>query len=235
MFIGHYGVAFAAKRVDSRVSLGTYVLSAQFLDLLWPIFLITGLEHVRIAPGNTAMTPLDFYDYPYSHSLVMTFVWAGLFGGAYYVLKRELRSALVVGACVASHWLLDFFTHRPDMPIGLVGPYVGLGLWNSKLGTALVECGMLSLGLALYWLATHARTKMGNWFLGVYVAVILAIYIPQFFAPPPPSEMAIAWMDLGQLLLVAWAYWLDRLRPSMEVLERERVARIRASRASTVR
>jgi len=232
MFIGHYGVAFAAKRIDARVSLGTYVLAAQFLDLLWPIFLIAGLEHVRIAPGATAMTPLDFYDYPYSHSLVMACVWAGLVGGAYFFFRRELRSALVVAACVVSHWLLDFFTHRPDMPIGLVGPYVGLGLWNSKLGTALVEFGILSLGLALYWTATHARTKTGNWFFALYVAVLLVIYVPQFFAPPPPNETAIAWMDLGQFLLVAWAYGLDRLRPSMATLGRERIARRRAVRAS---
>ena len=82
MFIGHYGVAFAAKRVDARVSLGTYVMAAQFLDLLWPILLIAGVEHVRITPGATAMTPLDFYDYPYSHSLVMAIVWAAVVGGA---------------------------------------------------------------------------------------------------------------------------------------------------------
>jgi hypothetical protein len=225
MFIGHYGVAFAAKRVDSRVSLGTYVLAAQLLDLLWPILLIAGVEHVRIAPGVTAVTPLDFYDYPYSHSLAMTIVWAGVAAGAHFLFKRELRSAFVIGACVASHWLLDYFTHRPDMPIGLTGPYVGLGLWYSKLGTALVEGGMLSLGIALYWRARHARKKIGNELLVVYVAVLLAIYIPQFLAPPPPSDMAIAWIDLGQLLLVAWRV----LARSLAVVDGD--ARARADRS----
>jgi hypothetical protein len=44
------------------------LLSAQLVDLLWPIFLLLGLEHVRIAPGNTRFTPLDFYDDPITHS-----------------------------------------------------------------------------------------------------------------------------------------------------------------------
>jgi hypothetical protein len=195
VFIGHYAVALAAKRVEPRVSLGTWILSAEFLDLLWPILLLAGMEHVRIAPGATAMTPLDFYDYPWSHSLVMT----------------------LVGMCVASHWVLDFATHRPDMPIGLTGPYVGLGLWQSKLATACVEGAMFALGLALYSGATRARDAIGRWSLVAFVALVLAIYVPQFFAPPPPGETAIAWADMGQWLLVAWAYWIDRHRGSRAI------------------
>ena len=50
MFIGHFGVAFAAKKVAPETSLGTLILAAQFLDFLWPFFLLLGIEHVRIAP-----------------------------------------------------------------------------------------------------------------------------------------------------------------------------------------
>lgn len=230
MFIGHYAVAFAAKRIEPRASLGTYVLAAQFLDLLWPAFLLADLEHVRIAPGVTAMSPLDFYDYPFSHSLVMTLVWAGAVGGLFQLRRRNLRAAIVVGACVASHWFLDFAAHRPDMPIGLVGPYYGLGLWYSKLGTALVEGGMLSLSLALYVGATGARDAIGKWSFIAFVAVLVALYVPQFFVPPPPDAMSIAWVGLGQCLFVAWAYWIDRHRTSTATLEVDIRARRMAAR-----
>lgn len=230
MFIGHYAVAFAAKRVEPRASLGTYVLAAQFLDLLWPMLLIAGVEHVRVQRGITAMTPLDFYDYPYSHSLVMTIVWSGVVGGIYYLLRRNPRTALVVSVCVTSHWLLDFVAHRPDMPIGLVGPYVGLGLWSSQVATALVEGGMFALSLALYVGATGARDAVGKWgFIG-YVGFLLAIYVPQFFVPPPPDAQAIAWTGIGQWLFVAGAYYIDRHRTSAVTLERDSRARRMAAR-----
>jgi len=112
MFIGHFGVALAAKRVAPKTSLGTLILAAQFLDFLWPVFVLLGIEHVRIAPGYTRVSPLDFTDYPISHSLLMAIVWAILFGGTYYILRRTAQSALVVvGTAVLSHWLLNFIVH----------------------------------------------------------------------------------------------------------------------------
>lgn len=80
MFIGRYAVALAAKKAAPKISLGTFVFSTQFLDLLWPLFLLLGIEHVRIDPGNTAVTPLDFYDYPISHSLVGSIIWSFILG-----------------------------------------------------------------------------------------------------------------------------------------------------------
>lgn len=106
MFLGHYGVALAAKKVAPRVSLGTMILSTQLADLLWPVFLILGLEHVRIDPGNTMVTHLDFYNYPISHSLVGLLAWSVLFGVVYYLLRRYPRGAWIVGAGVVSHWIL---------------------------------------------------------------------------------------------------------------------------------
>ena len=65
MFIGHFGVALAAKKAAPRTSLGTLVMAAQFVDLLWPLFLLLGMERVIIAPGTTAVTPLDFHLLPF--------------------------------------------------------------------------------------------------------------------------------------------------------------------------
>jgi membrane-bound metal-dependent hydrolase YbcI (DUF457 family) len=151
MCIGHFAVGFAAKKLTPKISLGTLFLSVQLVDLLWPAFLILGWERVRIDPRNTVATPLDFYDYPVTHSLVGTACWALILGTAYYLFRHYLRGALVLGAGVLSHWVLDAIVHRPDLPIlPRIGPYVGLGLWNSLIGTVTVELGLFVLGVALY-------------------------------------------------------------------------------------
>src|SRR5579862_972440 len=117
MFLGHFGVALAAKKAAPKASLGTLFLAAQLADLLWPVFLMLGWEQVRIEPGNTRITPLDFVAYPWSHSLVMQIVWAVLLAFVYFATRRDARTAVIVGACVPTHWLLDWITHRPDMPL----------------------------------------------------------------------------------------------------------------------
>jgi hypothetical protein len=147
MFIGHYAVALGAKRVSPKVSLGTLLLASQFIDLLWPIFLLLGLEHVRIDPGNTVFTPLDFYDYPISHSLLAVLGWAAGFGVVYYAVRRSGRNALILGALVLSHWVLDFISHRPDLPlIPGMETRVGLGLWNSFAASVMVETALFAVG-----------------------------------------------------------------------------------------
>src|SRR6201991_4710071 len=112
MFIGHFALGFAAKRATPALSLAVLVLAAQFADVLWPLLVAAGIEQVRIAPGNTAVTPLDFVSYPYSHSLLMLVVWGLLLG---WIFKRvDRRAFVVVAALVVSHWVLDFLTHAPD-------------------------------------------------------------------------------------------------------------------------
>lgn len=131
MFLGHFGVALAAKKAARKASLGTLVLAAQLADLLWPIFLLFGWEQVRIAPGNTRVTPLEFTSYPYSHSLVAQLLWGLAIGIVYFAFRRDARSALVLAVIVPSHWVLDYVAHRPDMPILPDGARYGLGMWNS--------------------------------------------------------------------------------------------------------
>lgn len=117
MFLGHFALAMAARKIAPQASLGTLVLSAQFADCLWPVLLLLGLEQVRIAPGITRVSPLDFISYPISHSLLLQLMWSFLLGGAYFIWRRDIRAALVVAALLPTHWLLDYFTHRPDMPV----------------------------------------------------------------------------------------------------------------------
>jgi membrane-bound metal-dependent hydrolase YbcI (DUF457 family) len=149
MFLGHFAIGFAAKRAAPRASLGTLFLAAQFIDLLWPLLVLAGIERVRIAPGITVVTPLDFEHYPWSHSLLMVLVWGVLFAGVYFLIRRDRRTSLVLGLAVVSHWVLDWLTHRPDLPLAPGAERVGLGLWNSFAGTLIVEVGLFALGVFL--------------------------------------------------------------------------------------
>ena len=212
MFIGHFAVSFAAKRAAPPLSLGTLFLAAQFADLLWPNLVLAGLESFVISPGVTAMTPLDFVSYPYSHSLVSLVLFGALAGVLYRAYRRDTTAAAVLALVVVSHWILDAITHRPDMPIGLVDRKVGLGLWNSVPATVAVECAMFLGALLLYARATHARDRIGSVGLWGLVVFLLVIYAANVFSPPPPSVSAVAWSAQAMWLLVAWAYWIDRHR-----------------------
>ena len=133
-------------------------------DLVWPVLLATGIEQVRIDPGNTAVTPLDFVSYPYSHSLLMLVLWGAVLGFVYRATTGQNGSTFAVLALlVVSHWVLDFLTHRPDMPLYPGGPKLGLGLWNSVTGTVLVEVAMYALGVWIYLRATRPRDGVGRW------------------------------------------------------------------------
>lgn len=213
MFLGHFALAMAAKRVAPKASLGTLVLSAQFADCLWPVLLLLGIEQVRIVPRITRVTPLDFVSYPISHSLMMQLVWGLLLGTIYFFWRRDFRTAAVVGALLPTHWLLDYFSHRPDMPLWPGGPKVGLGMWNSLPLTLLVEFGLLAVGIVVYFKATRSK---GGWNPGFWsFAVFLAVMYPaSLFGPPPPSTRVLAFSALGLWLTIPWAAWGDRQRDS---------------------
>ena len=213
MFLGHQGLALAAKRIAPKTSFGTLFLATQFADCLWPIFLILGWEHVRIAPGITRMTPLDFTSYPWSHSLLLDAIWAVSFGAVYFALRRYNIGAWVLAAGVLSHWLLDWISHRPDMPLSPWSQQkYGLGLWNSVFGTVAAELLLFFGGLFLYLKGTKAKDRTGTYALWGFVVLMVVIWLVAVFGPPPPSENALKFSGLSIWLVVAWAYWIDRHR-----------------------
>jgi membrane-bound metal-dependent hydrolase YbcI (DUF457 family) len=216
MFIGHVALGLAAKRAAPRVSLGVLVAAAQLADLLWPLFLAIGLEQVRIDPGNTAVTPLDFVSYPYSHSLVLLVVWAV----AMAILCRPFAPArgafAVISALVVSHWVLDVVTHRPDMPLYPGSQTLGLGLWNSIPATVAIEVPMFVAGLWIYCRATRPRDAIGRWAFGALVVTLLLIYVGNIFGPPPPSVQALYIVAMiGGVLFTLWSVWADRHRDAV--------------------
>ena len=212
MFIGHFGLAFAAKRAAPRTSIVLLFAAAQLADLLWPVLVAVGLEQVRIDPGNTAFTPLDFVSYPYSHSLVALAVWAVL-------LALVVRSSpLVVALLVVSHWLLDWATHRADMPLYPGGARYGLGLWNSVPATLAIELTIFAAGVWIYARSTRARDAVGRWAFAAFVAFLLVAYTGSAFGAPPPSVTAL-WVTAlaGAAIILAWSWWFDRHRAAIGI------------------
>jgi hypothetical protein len=213
MFLGHFAVGFAAKRAAPRASLAVLLAAPQFLDILWPIFNLAGLEHTRIQAGATAASPLVLEYMPYSHSLVAALGWSVAFGAVYAALTRDRRAAVVLGLCVLSHWVLDWIAHAPDMPIlHGDGPRYGLGLWNSIPGTLAVEGAMFIGGALLYARATRPRDRAGSIGLWALVVLLIAMQLGAVFGPPPPDPRGLFIVSIGAFSLLAFAWWIDRHR-----------------------
>jgi hypothetical protein len=215
MFLGHFGLGFAGKRVAPALSLGALFLAVQWADLLFFVFCLLGIEHFRIDPGNTRMTPMDFHDYPWSHSLLALVVWGLLVGGTYAILRRENRkvAGFLLAAGVVSHWLLDALVHRPDMPLRPGGgPKVGLSIWNHPALTVVLELLVFGGGLLVYVRTTRAVDGIGAWALWSLVLFLSATWLASVFGPPPPNERVVAYTGLAMWLFVPWGYWIDRHR-----------------------
>lgn len=219
MFLGHFAAALAAKRAAPRASLGTLVAAAQLLDLAWPVLVLAGVEVVRVDPGNTAYTPLDFERYPITHSAAAVAGWAALAGGLYFARRRYRAGAWAVAALVASHWLLDWLTHRPDLPLWPGGPKAGLELWASVPGTVAVEGALLAGGALLYGTATRWRDGVGRFGLYAFLALLLLIAAAGLLGPPPPSAEAVGYAGLALWLFVPLAAWIDRHRTVKETVD----------------
>jgi membrane-bound metal-dependent hydrolase YbcI (DUF457 family) len=216
MVVGHLAVALGAKRIEPRVTLPVLVAAVFGLDILWPVFVLAGLETVRIDPGNTAFTPLDFVNYPWSHSLLMSLVWGAIAGHFARVGFQSVRAGLVVGALVVSHWLLDFVVHRPDLPLWPGGPRVGLGLWQSIPGTLVVEGLLFAAGIAIYLRTTRAIDGQGRWGLVALLVTLGALWASSPFGPPPPSVTAVAIVGVVMAVVIpVWAAWIERHRAAV--------------------
>jgi hypothetical protein len=213
MFIGHFAAGFAAKRFAPGTGLGTLWIAAQLPDVLWPMFLLAGVEQVAIQPGNTAFTPLNFLYYPWTHSLLMSLVWGTALAVLWRVCNRGWDVSAVLLCLVMSHWVLDWVTHRPDLPL-LPTSYskYGLGLWNSVEATLAVEGTLLAFGIVVYARATQARDKIGSVGLWSVIVLLIAVYLGAAFGPPPPGVTTLAASALLIVMFLPIGNWIDRHR-----------------------
>jgi hypothetical protein len=214
MFIGHYAVGFASKRFAPRAPLGVLIAAPILLDILFPVFLLAGWESARFVPAATPFLRISLDDYPWSHSLLAAALWGLLFALAYWALRRDRRGAFVIWIGVVSHWVLDFISHRPDMPLAPgTAARVGLDLWSSTIGTVVVEGLLFVAGIWLYVRTTRAKDRQGRWALWSLVGFLALMYVADIFSSAPPDIKGFAWVALPlTALLLAWACWADRHR-----------------------
>ncbi|MBS1486094.1 MAG: hypothetical protein JST43_00790 [Bacteroidetes bacterium] len=208
MFIGHYALGFASAKIKKSPSLATMLMAVVFLDLLWPVFVLCGIETFRIDIGNTKITPLNFESYPYSHSLLMALVWGLVFGLIYFLITKNKSGAFLLVGLVFSHWILDFITHRPDLPIFPWDDFkVGLGLWNYPVAESIIEIGMFIAGVFLYFNSAKHKRRIVVWAL---VITFLVVHLANLLGPPPPSKNAVTWSANLVWLFILWAWWAEK-------------------------
>jgi hypothetical protein len=219
VFVGHFAVGLASKSVAPKVSLGILILAATFSDVLWILFFPLGIEQVVIQPGIMAANSLNLVYIPFSHSLLMDAVWGGLFAAVYFPLRHDSRGAWILCAAVLSHWVLDWATHRPDMPLAPgIDLRFGLGLWNSRLATFIVEGAIWFVAIILYVRATQPTSRFG----GVYafwtmIVLLTALWLLSLGGAPPPSLRSLAIVNTFFFAIVeAWAFWMNRVRREHE-------------------
>ena len=214
MFPGHLALALAAKKKLPDVSLGWTMAAVMTLDLIWPILLLLGLEQVAVGSATGGFDQLTFTSYPWTHSLLMALVWSGVMWGVARWRGISKPGALWLAALVASHWVLDWISHAPDMPLfPWGGPKVGLGLWGSIPATFIVEGGLFLAGLWVYLHTTKAKDRIGSWGLGLFVLTILLLWGSTPWSPPPTSIGMLAWSSIiFEWILITWAWWIDRHR-----------------------
>jgi hypothetical protein len=215
MFVGHYGPSFASKVWIKTVPLWVLFLAVQLVDIFWSIFVLLGIEKVRIVPGITATNPLDLYYMPYTHSLPAAAFWSIIAAVAYRLLWRagDWRAPALVGAAVFSHWVLDLLVHRPDLPLYDDTLKVGLGLWNYPILAFALEIALLFGGMMLYLRATTPKDNIGRYGMAIFGLIAVALQSIIFFGSPPTSaEAAAATALLSYFGFAAIVYWLEGKR-----------------------
>jgi len=221
VFIGHYGVSLAAKRYEPRLSLGWLFVAVQFLDVLFSIFVLAGVEKMRIAPGYTAVNPYDLFFMPYSHSLLGALGWSVVFAAGFGLLsraaaaQRQWLAPAILAAAVFSHFVLDVPVHTPDLPLGPGpgSPKIGLGLWNHRAATTAAELAVLFTGGLIYLRATRRRDRTATAATAIFGVILIAATVATPFMPVPPSPAAFAVQALVFYAALAFAAaYVDRRR-----------------------
>lgn len=212
MFIGHYAVGLAAKKFAPRSSLGALIAAPILLDLIWPIFVLQGWEHVSIVPNGNPFLRLQFDSYPISHGLLAVIGWATLFGSIYFGITRYVAGSVAIWLGVVSHWVLDLIVHRPDLQLYAHSRMFGLGLWDHRWLTMAIEVALFAVAIWTYQRQTRPQDKIGLYaFLGFVIFLLLA-YAGAALGPPPPSVKKLALITLLTWLTIPWAWWFDKHR-----------------------
>lgn len=216
MFAGHYAPAFAAKALKRPPSLGAAFVAVQLVDFAWAGFILTGVEHARITPGYLALSDLELYDMPWTHSLVAALAWSVLAAIIYALLDRKsgLPAAIAIGALVFSHWVLDLIVHAPDLALYPGGAErFGFALWDNPPLWALAEIGLFALCFVIYLRSTQPNGAAGRFAPWLVAGLMMAVLAFEKLGPGQGDIKGAAASALGAyVVFAALGFWLDRVR-----------------------
>ncbi len=223
MFIGHYAAALALKKSDKKLSLGLTFFAVFFVEIVWAVLVLVGVEKVNIVPGFTKYNDLQLVYFPYSHGLVATIFWGVLIYAMFRFLPNVFgssrkRAAAVMAIAIVSHFILDLVTHTTDLPLLTNnGVMLGFGLWNNVPATLIVEQTIFLGGLAVYYRSTSGVGFLGKYGMAIFAVVLILLNLASLFGEPPPSGAVVAVLVLVYVpLFSVIAFWLDRKRSPKE-------------------
>jgi hypothetical protein len=207
VFVGHLGAGLLVKRIEPRLNLGVLFFAALFPDILLWVLVLTGVESVG-APVSAGAARFFTFDFPYSHGLAASAVWAALAGaiGWFAVAPsapRRVRLAWALALAVGSHFVLDLIVHVPDLPVdGASSPKLGLGLWRHMPVALLLELGLAAIALIVY--LRRARLTRGRQLIasGTVVAAAILTAVGPYLAGPPPAAPMLAFSSLVTLFVI---------------------------------
>lgn len=214
MFVGHYAASFAAKSIRAELPLWVLFLAVQFIDYVWALFLLLGIEKARYVEDFTAASPLDLYYMPYTHSLVGAVFWSILFAAIYILIRRSQPKVyllgLVLGLTVFSHWLTDWLVHVEDLPLYIGGPKIGLGLWQDYWLSQALEFGLLGGCFTWYMAISKPTSQLGRILPWTLILIFFALQLYSHNAPPPPNMTFFAIQALvAYSLFTVVAFYVD--------------------------
>jgi hypothetical protein len=221
MFVGHYAPAFAAAAIDRRSpTLGKLFVAAQLVDFAFFGLSLAGIERFRVQPGTTVISPFDLYHMPYTHSLIGTLGFAAAWAIGARLLGASWRAAYLGAAVVASHWLLDWLVHAPDLTVLGYGPRHGLGLWNYPFVEMPLELALVALAATFY--ASRTVNLSGGWgasaSLGALLAALAFVQLVEWLGPrplapidPPPLSIPLSALSV-YVALACLAAWVAQTR-----------------------
>jgi hypothetical protein len=217
VFAGHVGAALAIGRAERRVNIGVFVTASLLLDLLLWLFVLLGLETVTIPPSFASTRQAEFV-FPYSHGLLASVLWSVLAVTVGFFAYSRLGAgkwvaALLIGAAVFSHWLLDVLVHQPEMPLVSTGSLkVGFSLWQSMPIALIVEAAIVVLGLYVFVRGSILSRGRSIALTALSLVILAFTVVGMTVAPRPPSPLAMAGSSLATLLVVCLLFlWLGKI------------------------
>jgi len=216
MFVGHYAASLVLKRVEKKASLGLLFLGVQLVDVIFFPLVLLGIERLNLIENFTQSTHFELEYMPYTHSLLASFLWAGLIYGVYRIIPPKNKSvALVMGIAVLSHWFFDLIVHTPDLPLWQdASMKFGFGLWNNAIATYALEAALLVGGLLIYLRSTTSSTAIGKYGMVIFVVILLLVNASNVFGPlETDSKTILALLGVFMYFLFAGiAHYLDGKR-----------------------